>query len=158
MEKLDEIFPEKTRNISSDDEPWVSHKLKIMDRKRKRIYNKERRSPKWKHLDKLFKKEMKSAKAQFYLKSVAELKMSKPGQWYSCLKRITSHDQQKNQQTNVDEISHLSDQEQAEKIADKFSSIQNEYEALQTDDISIQPFEASDIPQFHPAQVWFVLS
>ena len=69
---------------------------------------------------------MKSAKASFYKNKVEELKLAKPGQWYQCLKKITSHGQQKNQQVNVDQISHLSDQEQAEKIADAFSSIQNE--------------------------------
>ena len=57
LEKLEEIFPEKIRKYNSDDQPWISHKLKILDRKRKRIYNKERRSEKWKVFDKLFKQE-----------------------------------------------------------------------------------------------------
>ena len=60
---------------------------------------------------------MKSAKADFYNKFVADLKLSKPGQWYSCLKRITSHDQQRNEQLNVDHINHLTDQQQAEIMA-----------------------------------------
>ena len=30
--KLDEIFPEKTRKIQSDDQPWITFKLKKMDR------------------------------------------------------------------------------------------------------------------------------
>ena len=101
---------------------------------------------------------MKSAKANFYKNKVEELKLAKPGQWYQCLKKITSHDQQKNQQVNVDQISHLSDQEQAEMIADAFCSIQNEYDPLQSEDINIPEFSESEIPQFSPAQVWFVLS
>ena len=109
-------------------------------------------------MDKLFKKEVKLAKANFYKNVVAELKLKKPGQWYSCLKKITSHDQQKNEQQNVDDISHLPDQQQAEIIAEKFASIQNEYEALNTEDISVPHFEDKDIPQFHPSQVWFALS
>ena len=44
--------------------------------------------------------------------------------------------------------------EQAERIAEKFSSIQNEYQPLKNEDITVPPFNASDIPQFHPAQVW----
>ena len=158
LEKLDEIFPEKTRKINSDDQPWVSFKLKQLDRRRKRLYRKERKSENWRRLEKMFRKEMKSAKADFYKKSVADLKLSKPGQWYKCLKRITSHDQQKNEQPNVDQINHLSDQQQAEKIAEKFASIQNEYDALKTEDISVPPFNESEIPQFHPAQIWFALS
>ena len=43
LEKLYEIFPEKERTVNSDDQPWITHKLKLLDRKRKRIYHKERR-------------------------------------------------------------------------------------------------------------------
>ena len=93
LQILDEIFPEKLRKISSDDQPWISNRLKLLDRKRKRLYHKERRSENWKKLNKLFKKEVKSLKAQFYKKTVAELKEKSPGQWYSCLKMITSQDQ-----------------------------------------------------------------
>jgi hypothetical protein len=117
LQKLDEIFPEKVRKINSDDQPWISHKLKKMDRQRKRIFNKERSSAKWKIMNKLFKKEMKSAKSQFYQKNIAE-----PGQWYSCLRKITSHDQHKSQVTNVEEISHLTDQEQVDLIAVQFDT------------------------------------
>ena len=106
----------------------------------------------------MFKKEIKSAKSQFYKQSVAELKLKKPGQWYSCLKKITSYDQQKNQQLIVDEISHLPDQAQAEMIAERFASIQNEYEQIKADEINIPPFKESEIPQFHPSQVWFALT
>ena len=154
---LDDIFPEKERKISSDDQPWITQKLKKMDRRRRRIFHKQRRSEKWKSLNKLFKEEVKSAKAQFYKKTIADLKMKSPGQWYSALKKMTSKDQM-SQQINIDEISHLPDQEQAEIIADKFSSIQNEYEQLKTDEINVPDYSENDIPQFHPAQVWFHLA
>ena len=89
---------------------------------------------------------------------MADLRKENPSQWYSCLKRITSHDQQKREQPNVEEIRHLPDQVQAEMIADQFAKIQNEYEPLNKDDISVPPFEEKDIPQFLPAQVWFALT
>ena len=57
----------------------------------------------------------------------------------------------------MDEISHLPDQQQAEIIAEKFASIQNEYQSLKKDDIKVPHFEESEIPQFHPAKVWFAL-
>ena len=157
MKILDEIFPEKIRKISSDDQPWISHKLKVLDRKRKRIFHKERRSENWKQMNKLFKNEVKVAKATFYKKTVADLKQKNPGQWYSCLKRITSNDQM-SQQVNIDEISHLPDQEQAEIIAAKFSSIQNEYQPLKTEDISVPTFSKEEFPQFQPSQVWLLLT
>ena len=86
------------------------------------------------------------------------MKTKKPGQWYSSLKRLTSYDQLKNDQPTVDEINHLSDKQQSEIIAEKFATIQNEYEPLKSEDISVPPFEQKDIPQFHPAQVWYLLT
>ena len=150
-------FQKKIRKINNDDQPWISHRLKVLDRKRKRLFHKERRSEKWKVLNKLFKKEVKTAKAKFYQKSVAELKTKNPGQWYSCLKKITSHDQQE-EKVNIDEIRHLSDQAQAEIIADKFTSIPNEYNALKSEDISVPHFSPEEIPQVEPARVWLLLS
>ena len=89
---------------------------------------------------------------------IADLRTKKPGQWYSSLKRITSYDQHKNSQVSVDEISHHDDQKQAEIIADKFASIQNEYQSLNSEDIKIPSFSEKDIPQFQPSQVWLLLS
>ena len=158
VEKMNEIFPEKERKVQSDDQPWISQKIKKMDRRRKRIYRKERRSIKWKEMDKMFKKEVHSAKANFYKNSVADIKLKKPGQWYSCLKKISSYDQLKNDQPVVDDISHLPDEQQAELIAQQFASIQNEYEQIKKDDIQIPHYNEKDIPQFQPSQVWFALS
>ena len=79
-------------------------------------------------------------------------------QWYSCLKRMTSYDQEKYQQVIIPEINHLSEKEQAQKLAAHFSDIPNEYEPLQKDDINIQPIEKADIPQFKEVQVWMILS
>ena len=158
VNKVNEIFPEKLRKLHSDDQPWICHKLKQLDRKRKRLYRKERRSDNWRKLDKLFKKEVKAAKSNFYKKSVADLKRKKPGQWYACLKKLSSYDQSEGEQQVVDEINHMPDQMQAEIIADKFASIQNEYDAINRSDISVPSFSESEIPQFRPSQVWFALS
>ena len=46
--KVEQYFPEKSFKVNSDDQPWINFKLKKMDRKRKRIYRKERRSKRWK--------------------------------------------------------------------------------------------------------------
>ena len=157
LKALDEFLPLKVRKISSDDQVWITHKIKMLDRRRKRIYHAERRSTKWKQLNKLFKHGVKTAKTHFYKNTIADLKKKSPGQWYSALKRITSSDQQ-SEQITIEEINHLSDQEQDEKIADKFSSIPNEYDSLKTEDIIIPPFSEKEVPQFHPSQVWLHLT
>ena len=82
LQALDNIFPQKVRKVNSDDQPWISHKLKLMDRKSIRVYHKERRSIKWKKLKKLSKKELKTVKAQFYKKPVKLSKML-PHIWQS---------------------------------------------------------------------------
>ena len=157
VNKVDEMFPEKTRKISSVDAPWMTQKLKKLDRQRKRVYHKQRRSEKWKALDKLFKKKVKDAKETFYKDMVADLKTKNPSQWYSSLKRI-SGEETKGQKVEIEEIFDKTDQEQAEIIADYFSSIPNEYDPLKDDDISVPPYTKSEVIQFHPSQVWLFLT
>ena len=70
---------------------------------------------------------------------------------------MTSNDQM-SKNINIEDISHLPDQEQAELIADKFSSIQNEYDPLKTEDINIPDFQEKDVPKFQPSQVWLHLT
>ena len=151
--KFDQYFPKKTLKLSNVDQPWITQKLKKLDRQRKRVYNKTRRSEKWKKLDDLFKKEVKKEKANFYRKMVLDLKEKNPKQWYSAVKRMAAYDN-KPEKLIVDEISHLTDMEQCELIADDFSAIPNTYNPLHNDDIRIPLFSSKDIPQFKEAQVW----
>ena len=48
FEKYKEYFPNKVLSLSNVDQPWITQKLKKLDRQRKRIYNKSRRSEKLK--------------------------------------------------------------------------------------------------------------
>ena len=136
----------------------MAFKLKRLDRRRKRIFHKERKSNKFRRLNKKFKNEVKLAKQDFYKKNIAVLKTKKPGQWYSCLKQITSYDQHRYQQPNVDEIRHKTDQEQAELIADQFAKIPNEYDSLNTKDSKAPRFDLKDVPKFQASKVWLALS
>ena len=101
---------------------------------------------------------MKSAKTSFYQKSVADLKLSKPSKWFACLKRITSHDQHRSEEPQVENINHLPAQEQAELIAEQFCSIQNQYDEINKDDINIPQFTERQVWQLHQSQVWLALS
>ena len=156
--KVEQYFPEKTCKVNSDDQPWITFKLKKLDRKRKRVYRKERRSKRWKEIDSNFKEEVKIAKKNFYKNSIEDLKKKNPGQWYQCLKKLSSYDQLKNELPQCEEISHLPDEEQVELIADRFASIQNEYDAIKPEEIDVPEFSLDQVPQFRPSQVWFALS
>ena len=76
-----------------------------------------------------------------------------PAQWYSKLKRLCSYDQQKSDPIIIESIKHLSDQEQAEKIADKFAKVSQEYDPLKTEEIQFPEYDTSQIPSFLPGQV-----
>ena len=157
IDAFERFFPEKTKQFCNNDQPWMTCKLKDLDRKRKRIYHRERRSAKWKMLNSQFKREVRAAKANFYESAVKDLKSKNPRQWYSSLKRITSQNSERFQ-VNVDEINHLTDLEQAEVIAEKFTSVKNMYEKLKVEDIEVPDFKAEDIPQFGPSKIWRLLT
>ena len=78
---------------------------------------------KWKEINLKFKKEVSRAKKDYYKQIIKDLRMSNPGRWYSILKRICSYDQHKSDPVIVESIKHLSAQEKAEAIADKFSKV-----------------------------------
>ena len=137
LNKLDELCPEKNRRISSDDRPWYTKELEKMSRKKRREFNKH-------------EEKEKIAKRNFKTKTIYDCLTARDGQWYSKLKRITNYDQGKSELLQVDEISHMADQDQTEAIADSFSSISNEYEPVKKDEIRIPPFPKSSIPQFKP--------
>ena len=68
------------------------------------------------------------------------------GQWYSKLMRISNYDQARSEQVRVEEISHMTDQEQVEAIADSFSAISNMTNQKRKK-IYVQAFPKSSIPK-----------
>ena len=79
--------------------------------------------------------------------------MSNPSQWYSKLKRICSFDQNKYEPIICDEIQNLSDQEQAERIAEFFAAPRQEYDALRSCDILVEEIDEQDFPHFSQSKV-----
>ena len=84
---------------------------------------------------------------------VSDLKQKNPNKWYSAVKRMAAYEN-KAEEIIVEEINHLSNQEQCDLIADDFSEVPNLYRPLHTTDINIPQFHLNDIPQFTAAQVW----
>ena len=62
MEKINELFPEKQMKINSNDKPWIDTELKKLDRRRKRDYNKNKKSIKWAELNTKFLERAESLK------------------------------------------------------------------------------------------------
>ena len=84
---------------------------------------------------------------------IDDLKSAKSGEWYSHLKRMTRYDQSKSEIVQVEEISHLEDQEQAERIADQLAQISQTYKGVEGSDIVIPQFFPDYIPQLTVAKV-----
>jgi hypothetical protein len=104
MEKVDFFFPEKTIKVNENDQPWASPELKIIDRQRKREYNKNKKSEKWKMLDAKFTEKSSLEKESYYENIVHDLKTSNPGKWYSKVKRMSSLDPTKEEKVLVEQL------------------------------------------------------
>ena len=129
--KLDEIFPEKQIKVSYLDKKWMTPKLKQLNRKVKREFYKNRKSPKWLSLKKKFKVLKKQTVQNFYSDFVTELKASNPSKWYSLAKRLGA-EQQASAELSVGCLKGFTDEESAELVAEHFSSISQEYSPLNT--------------------------
>ena len=153
LTKCNEFLPIKRRVISSDDQPFCTEEMKRLKRLKSREFQKHRRSIKWRELNARYKREVSLAKKKYYKQIIQDLKKSNPSQWYSKLKRLCSFDQHKSDPVIVESIKHLTDEQQAEAIADKFSKVSQEFEPLKTEDIVVPDFCESTIPTFTPQQV-----
>ena len=140
--KFDEICPKKKMTITTDDEPWVTHEIKGIERKMKREFWKRRKTAKFKKLKIKLKSKVKKAKSTFYQHFVSELKETKLGQWYGKMKRIAGYDQVQFSPLKITSLEDLPNKEAADKIADAFSSISQKY----------SPLKAEDLPAFLPAK------
>ena len=124
---IDKYFPEKTVRISTLDKKWMSPELKLLHRKRQRAFVKNRRSEKWRKLNRSFKKLKRKTIRNFYSKFVTELKSLNPGEWYKVAKQIGAVGQPSRGDIVVESLEGLSNEICAEQIAQHFASISNEY-------------------------------
>ena len=135
------------------DQVWNTPEIKEISRKKRREIFKHRKSPKWRTLNKLFEEKCEHAKQSYYNNIVSDLKNSNPGQWYSKLKRLTTHDQLKTENVNVEDICHLTDLEQVELIADSFSKVSNQYTPIDPEQIHLNPENEKPVPVIQAHEV-----
>ena len=153
VQNVNNYFPEKKIKVTSDDSPWCNSKVKRMKRLKSREYNKHRSSDKWRDLDSKYKDCLSQGKIKFYKNMISDLKQSNPAQWYSKLKRICSYDQERYEPLVCSKLENLTDQEQAEKIADHFCSVRQQFDAVDPNEIVIPKYDINTIPQFTHMEV-----
>ena len=147
VKKYEEFFPEKTKTVTSDDQPFYSNKLQKMKRRKGREYSKHRKSRKWEIMNKEYEIEVAKAKKGYYDKKIKHLCKVNPKFWHRELKKLTSIDQHKSEEIVVEDIKDLPNKAQAELIANKFAAVSQEYDRLNSEDINVPNFSESEIPE-----------
>ena len=148
INKYYESFPIKTRKFSADDRPWVTEKVKKLDRLQKREFYKNHKSTKWKRMNEEFLQKCEAEKKKYFENMVSDLKTSDPSKWYSKLKRMSGQDKDRCE-TNVAELDGIYDKLQGEIIADHYAQISNIYEPINREDFK----EYLDLSSFTPVTV-----
>ena len=147
-ENFIKCFPTKSLKISDDDQPWITKKIKKLDRLRKREFFKNKKSLKWQKLNSEFLELCKKGKENYFTNIVQDLKESNTSQWFSKVKRMSGNFSDFAEIT-VDELIPYSDQDQAELIADHYASISQLYEPVSRDHFP----EYLDMSKFKAPQV-----
>ena len=153
IEKIYHFLPEKNIKINSDDSPWCNDRIKHLKRLKCCEYSKHRKSNKWITMHENYQKVLKQEKQKYYDKVVKDLKHSDPNQWYSKLKRLCSYDLEKHEILKCEEINHMENKKQANRLAEHFSTVRSKFDALNSDETKIPHFEDSSLPHFSQFQV-----
>ena len=66
LEGLEKFLPVKTVKICSEDSPWFHKKLKNIDRRQTREYNKHKKSVKWNKLNEMYLEKCAVEKEKYY--------------------------------------------------------------------------------------------
>ena len=127
------LFPQIYK-FSQDDKPWFTSKLKGIDRRKKREYKKNHKSPKYLALKSEYKDCMKKDKARYYKDIVIDLKKSDPKKWYSKLKRMTGKHISNTDSPNIQELQNVEPSGQPDVLATHFAQTRNLFEPVKSED------------------------
>ena len=130
---IDSHFPLKTMTITDSDQPWITQDLKKLKRIRRREFCRHGRTLKYKELKKQFEIKKCEAITKYTEKIIQEVREGSRSSSYKALRKLgVRAGDTKDDLFTIPEYmeSNLSEQQSAEKIADFFSNISQEYEPL----------------------------
>ena len=162
-DNLNKYCPEKTVKIGSQDKAWITGELKTIHRRRQREYNKYGKSAKYKRLDAEFVLKYKLEAKKFIVKNVESLKECNPGKAFNTLKKLGARPGDCTDSGGFTLPGHssdkLTDQQSAERIADHFAEISNEFPPISVANLpgrvqSKLILDESPPPEVSPEQVW----
>ena len=144
-------FEWKTTVRVADDPPWMNDKIRRLIKKRRKIYDREGRSARWKRLKKK-SDELRRKRAELYMVKQKEI-LTTPDACRSFFKNVKAYKaRDKPPEFDVRDLyPDTEDREVAEKLATHFNKISSEFSGLKTGDIVVS--YSSDIPALSEEQV-----
>ena len=130
-QKLNHFFPQKITKIGVGDPPYITSELKTLKRKRMRMYRKHGKNDKYLKLKAEFDEKLEKAAGDYLKKNLESLKESNPSKAYNILKKMGAQPGEYDEVTfSLPGHENLDIQEAADKIAEHFSKISQEYPPL----------------------------
>ena len=139
LDKLNEACPIKSMKLGPQDKPFMTPELKKLSRCKMSEYNKNGKSVKYQDLKTQFDRKYKLAAQRFLENKKEELKKTEPGKAYKILKDMGAQPGDCTE-SNVFKLpehlkENLSAEESADRIAQYFAKISNEYSPLNLDSL-----------------------
>ena len=136
-ENLNKFCPVKEMRLGSQDKPFITAELKRLDRQKRREYQKRGKTLKYKSIKRKFDLKYREEAEKYLNRNLENIKQSKPGQIFSVLKRLGAQPGECPDSNTFSLPAHenlcLSPDQSAERIAEHFASISQQYPPLNTD-------------------------
>ena len=133
-DKLNKFCPEKEMKLSSKDKAFITKELKQIDRQKSREYEKRGKTLKYKTLENQFQIKYKIEGEKYLNKNLEALRDTNPGQAYNILKKLGAQPGDCIDSNTFTLPSHesegLSEEQSAERIAEHFAEISQEFPPL----------------------------
>ena len=132
---MDEHFPLKTTTRRKTDPPWVNEALRRLTKKRRRVYDREGRSKRWRALKRRASK-LYRERAAFYMKTQKQ-KLTAPDACRAFYKNVKSYSsREKPPDFNVRDLyPGEADEVVAENLAEHFNAISKEFNGITEEQI-----------------------
>ena len=142
---LDDALPTKTVRLRCSDKPYITQEIKKIDRRRRREYSKHGKSQKYLYLKQIFDRKLQDATKRYLDRNVRTLLETEPGKAYNVMKRLGAQPGDDVDAGSFQIPEHVSlgltAAQSADRIAEKFAQISQEYPALQIENLPTRVFQ-----------------
>ena len=133
---IDELFPLKTVRMRDNEPPWITDGIRALSRRKKRAYRRGGKSAWWARLQQQMDDRIEQSKVQF----VTEVEKAGPRAYFAAVKSLASKEKPVPWQVGS-LFEGLEPKETANKTAEFFTKISNEFRPIQDNDGNFTPRE-----------------